>query len=75
MYLKKKSVFQYSEFSDFMTGRFLFVIGFRMLNTLVGWWLYEITGSVFFIGLIGLAEVLPSIGLSLHAGYIIDIKL
>ena len=70
----KKSVFQFSEFNDFITGRFLFVVGLRMLSTLIGWWLYEITGSVFFIGLIGLAEVLPSIGLSLHAGYIIDVS-
>ena len=52
----------------------MFVVGLRMLSTLIGWWLYEITGSVFFIGLIGLAEVLPSIGLSLHAGYIIDVS-
>ena len=55
-----------------MVGRFLFVVGLRMLSTLLGWWLYEVTGSVFSIGLIGLAEVLPSIGLSLYAGYIID---
>ena len=72
--LTRKSVFQFSEFNDFMTGRFLFVVGLRMLSTLLGWWIYEVTGSVFFIGLIGLAEVLPSIGLSLYAGYIIDIS-
>lgn len=70
---KKESVFQFSEFNDFITGRLLFVVGLRMLTTLIGWWLYEITDSIFFIGLIGLAEVLPSIGLSLHAGYVIDI--
>lgn len=69
---KSKSVFNFSEFNDFMVGRFLFVVGLRMLSTLLGWWLYEVTGSVFSIGLIGLAEVLPSIGLSLYAGYIID---
>jgi MFS family permease len=72
MNFTKKSVFQFQEFSDFLLGRFLFVVGLRMLSTLVGWWMYEITDSVLFIGLIGLAEVLPSIGLSLHAGYAID---
>jgi MFS family permease len=72
MSFKKKSVFQFAEFSDFIIGRFLFVIGLRMLSTMIGWWLYEITGSVLYIGFIGLAEVLPSIGLSIHAGYTID---
>lgn len=72
--VSKTSIFKFPEFNDFIMGRFLFVIGLRMLNTLVGWWLYEITGSVFFIGLIGLTEVLPSLALSLHAGYIIDIS-
>jgi MFS family permease len=69
-----KTVFQFSEFNDFIIGRFLFVVALRMLSTLIGWWLYEITGSVFFIGLVGLAEILPSIALSLYAGYVIDIS-
>jgi len=43
-----------------------------MLSTLLGWWLYEITGDVLAIGLIGLAEVAPAIGLAVHAGYTID---
>jgi MFS family permease len=43
-----------------------------MLSTLLGWWLYEITGNVLAIGMIGLAEVAPAIGLALYAGYIID---
>ena len=42
------------------------------MSTLIGWWMYEITGSLLSIGLIGLAEVLPSLGFSLFAGYIID---
>lgn len=74
MIFKRNTVFQFPEFTDFVSGRLLYVIGLRMLTTVLGWWLYEITNSVFCIGLIGLAEVLPSIGLSLHAGYIIDLQ-
>jgi MFS family permease len=66
------SVFHFTEFKDFLTGRFLFVIGLRMLSTLMGWWLYEITGSVLAIGMIGLVEVIPALGLTLRAGYTID---
>ena len=43
-----------------------------MMSTLIGWWIYEITGSLLSIGLIGIAEVLPTLGFSLFAGYIID---
>ena len=42
------------------------------MNTLVTWWMYELTGDAFYIGMIGLAEAIPAIGLALYAGYIID---
>ena len=44
-----------------------------MMGTLVGWWVYELTGNPFAIGLIGLAEVIPAVGLSLYAGHVIDV--
>jgi len=69
---KPFSLFHFTEFKDYLSGRFLFVMGLRMQSTLLGWWLYEITGNVLAIGLIGLAEVAPAIGLAVHAGYTID---
>ena len=53
-------------------GRFVFIMGLRMMSTLVSWWMYELTGDAFYIGLIGLAEAIPAIGLALYAGYVID---
>jgi len=47
-------------------------MGLRMMNTLVSWWMYELTGDAFYIGMIGLAEAIPAIGLALYAGYVID---
>ena len=47
-------------------------MGLRMMGTLVAWWMYELTGDAFYIGMIGLAEAIPAVGLSLYAGYIID---
>ena len=66
------SLLHFTEFKDYLTGRFLFVTGIRMQSTLLGWWLYEITGSVLAIGLIGLAEVAPVLFFAVHAGYKID---
>jgi MFS family permease len=61
-----------NEFRNLMTGRFLFIMGLRMMGTLVGWWIYELTNEPFAIGLIGLAEVVPAVSLSLYAGHVID---
>ena len=63
-----------AEFRHLMFGRFLFFMGLRMMGTLVGWWIYELTNEPFAIGLIGLSEVIPAVSLSLYAGHIIDIS-
>ncbi len=63
-----------AEIRHLMIGRFSFIMGLRMLGTLVGWWIYELTNEPFAIGLIGLAEVIPAVSLSLYAGYVIDIS-
>lgn len=62
------------EFRNLLMGRFLFIMGLRMMGTLVGWWIYELTNDPFAIGLIGLAEVVPAVSLSLYAGHVIDIS-
>lgn len=62
------------EFRYMLTGRFCFVMALRMLSTLVGWWMYELTNEPFAIGLIGLAEVIPALSLALYAGHVIDIS-
>ena len=55
-----------------MTGRFFLILSFRMLATLLGWWIYELTNDPFAIGLIGLSEVIPAVSSALYAGHVID---
>ena len=62
------------EYRNLLMGRFLFIMGLRMMGTLVGWWIYELTNEPFAIGLIGLAEVVPAVSLSLYAGHVIDMS-
>ncbi|KYP13441.1 MFS transporter [Flavihumibacter sp. CACIAM 22H1] len=62
------------EFRHLMLGRFSFIMALRMMSTLVGWWLYELTGDPLAIGLVGLAEAVPAISLALYAGHIIDLS-
>lgn len=63
-----------AEYRNLMAGRFLFIMGLRMLGTLVGWWIYELTNDPFAIGLIGLSEVIPAVTLALYAGHVIDVS-
>src|SRR5205085_951615 len=48
--------------------------GLRMMGTLVGWWVYNLTNDPFAIGLIGLSEVIPAVSMALYAGHIIDLS-
>ena len=63
-----------NEFRNLMLGRFFFIMGLRMMGTLVGWWIYELTNAPFAIGIIGLSEVVPAISLALYAGHVIDMS-
>jgi MFS family permease len=63
-----------TEYRNLMAGRFLFIMGLRMMSTLVGWWIYNLTNAPFAIGLIGLSEVIPAVSLALYAGHIMDLS-
>ncbi len=60
------------EFSWFIIARLLFIAGLRMTPVLLGWRLYQLTGSKLALGVLGLAEVIPAIGLALPAGVKVD---
>jgi MFS family permease len=62
------------EFKNLVLGRFCFIMALRMMGTLVGWWVYELTNDPFAIGLIGLSEVIPALSMALYSGHIIDIS-
>jgi len=63
-----------AEFKNLMLGRFVFIMALRMMSTLVGWWIYELTRDPFAIGLIGLSEVIPAVSMALYAGHVIDLS-
>ncbi|MBS1947819.1 MAG: MFS transporter [Bacteroidetes bacterium] len=60
------------EFRNLITGRFLFIMGLRMMSTLVGWWVYNLTNAAIAIGIVGLSEFIPAVSFALYAGHIID---
>lgn len=63
-----------AEYRNLLMCRFTYTMGLRMLTTVLGWWVYSLTNDPFAIGLIGLSEVIPAVGLALYAGHVIDIS-
>jgi MFS family permease len=61
-----------SDFKKLMFARFFFTFAVQMQAIVLGWRMYELTKDALFLGLIGLAEAIPALGLALFAGYIVD---
>jgi MFS family permease len=62
------------EFRNLVIGRFLFIMGLRMMSTLVGWWIYNLTNAPLAIGIVGLSEFVPAVSFALYAGHVIDLS-
>lgn len=60
------------DFKKLMLGRFSFTFAVQMQVIVLGWRMYELTHDALYLGLIGLAEAIPAIGLALVAGYVVD---
>ncbi len=61
------------EFRLYITARFCVTLAIQVQSVVVAWQVYELTKDPLSLGLIGLAEAIPSIGVSLYAGHIADI--
>lgn len=60
------------DFKKLMFARFFFTFAVQMQAIVLGWRMYELTKDALYLGLIGLAEAIPALGLALFAGYIVD---
>ena len=60
------------EFRRLLSARVCLTVATQIQGVVVGWQLFKITGDPLALGLIGLAEALPSIGVSLYAGHVAD---
>lgn len=60
------------DFRLFISARFFITLAINLQAVIVGWQVYEITRDPLSLGLIGLAEALPSITVSLYAGHVAD---
>lgn len=56
----------------FWNARLLATLAYQMLSVAVGWQIYALTGNPLYLGLIGFAQFVPTLLMSLPAGHIVD---
>ncbi len=54
------------------TSRFTVTIATQIQTVAIGWFVYDITGSAFALGAVGIAAFLPAVALMLVTGYVSD---
>jgi MFS family permease len=63
---------RFPEFRSYIAMRFLFTFAYQVQAVVIGWHIYQLTKDPLSLGLIGLAEAIPSITVTLYGGYIAD---
>ena len=66
------SPLNHKEFRLFLATRVFYTMALRMVVTVIGYELFQLTKDSFSIGLAGLSEFIPVFALALYAGHIID---
>ena len=67
-----KHLLAHRNFVRFMGARFLAVCASQMLMVAVAWHMYDLTGSAWDLGLVGLFQFVPALLLTLPAGHVAD---
>ncbi|MFA7228931.1 MAG: MFS transporter, partial [Melioribacteraceae bacterium] len=60
------------DFRHFVLARFLLTLAVQMQSVIVGWQIYQMTHDALSLGLIGMSEAVPFIGIALFAGHVAD---
>ncbi len=63
---------RFKEFNIFLLVRFAMVFAWSMQFVVIEWEVYSITKNPLSLGIIGLMEVIPAVGMALFAGHIVD---
>ena len=63
---------RFREFRSYLGMRFFFTFAYQMQAVIIGFHIYHLTKDPLALGLIGLCEAIPAIGIALYGGYIAD---
>ena len=64
--------FRQIDFRRFIFSKFMLTLALQIQFVVLSWQVYEITHDPLSLGLLGLAEAIPAVGLALYGGYVSD---
>lgn len=64
--------FRYIDFRRFIFSKFMLTLALQIQFVVLSWQVYQLTHDYLSLGLLGLAEAIPAVGLALYGGYIAD---
>ena len=70
--MDKTNLFKNYFFTFFLGTRFFLTFGIQMQAILVAWKIYSLNHDALSLGLIGLTEAIPALGVALYAGHLAD---
>jgi MFS family permease len=68
----KNPLFEYRSFLYFFINRVATTMASQMMMVILAWQMYDLTNSAYDLGLVGLAQFLPSLALTLVVGQVAD---
>lgn len=63
---------RFKEFRFFLMLRFVMIFAWAMQFVIIEWEVYSLTKDPLSLGIIGLMEIVPAVGMALFAGHIVD---
>jgi len=73
-FLIKNKALHYPLFRNYLLLRFALILALNMQATIVSYYVYKLTHDKLALGMLGLWEVIPAIGVSFFSGYFVDLK-
>ena len=67
------AVIKIKDYRRLISARFLFTFATQMQSVIVGWQIYQLTHDALALGMIGLAEAIPYLSITLFAGHLADV--
>lgn len=74
VFMDPYAALRYKEFNVFLIVRFAMVFAWSMQFIVIEWQVYSLTKDPLSLGIIGLMEVIPAVGMALFAGHVVDQK-
>lgn len=73
-FLLKNKTLNYPLFRNYLLLRITIILALNMQSTIVSYYVYKLTHDKLALGMLGLWEVIPAIGVSMFSGHFVDVS-